>query len=192
MLSSSISVVAHVHAYKTDADTEDIIQETQTEQVVVYEDENKTITVDVPSEMKDQYLRDLQDPAFVEQELANLQQLKQARASSEPSVKYFRKDDVIRIVDNIDSSQDWTKYLGIPLGGRALSAAIKKLSGVSVSSSLISAGIWLASTIKQKNEQWWKDSLIMILRDEINAVKQTITPNPGPGYPQVYRELERV
>lgn len=32
----------------------------------------------------------------------------------------------------------------------------------------------------------------MILRGEINAVKQTITPNPGPGYPQVYRELERV
>lgn len=117
MLSSSISVVAHVHAYKTDADTEDIIQETQTEQVVVYEDENKTITAEVPTEMKDQYLKDLENPAFVEKELANLQQLKQARASSEPSVKYFRKDDVIRIVDNIDSSQDWTKYLGIPLGG---------------------------------------------------------------------------
>ncbi len=192
MLSSSISVVAHVHAYKTDADTEDIIQETQTEQVVVYEDENKTITADVPSEMKDQYLRDLQDPAFVEQELANLQQLKQARASSEPSVKYFRKDDVIRIVDSIDSSQDWKKYLGIPLAGETLAAAIKKLSGVSVSSALISAGIGVASTVKQKNEQWWKDSLIMILRGEINAVKQTITPNPGPGYPQVYRELERV
>ena len=84
------------------------------------------------------------------------------------------------------------KIFGHTIRGRALSAAIKKLSGVSVSSSLISAGIWLASTIKQKNEQWWKDSLIMILRGEINAVKQTITPNPGPGYPQVYRELERV
>ena len=190
ILSASVNTV--VAAIETDIDTEETAVETDGEQVVIYEDKNKTITAEVPAEMKDQYLKDLQNPVFVEKELANLQQLKQARASSEPSVKYFRKDDVIRIVDNIDSSQDWTKYLGIPLGGRALSAAIKKLSGVSVSSALISAGIGVASTIKQKNEQWWKDSLIMILRGEINAVKQTITPNPGPGYPQVYRELERV
>jgi hypothetical protein len=32
----------------------------------------------------------------------------------------------------------------------------------------------------------------MILLEEITAAKITIAPNPEPGYPQIYRTVERV
>lgn len=67
----------------------------------MYEDENKTIT----AEMKDHYLRDLQDPTVVEQELAKVNQSLQAR-SSDSSVYYWGKDKVLEMADSVAGSTD--------------------------------------------------------------------------------------
>ncbi|CAM2863076.1 hypothetical protein DOPI104051_07335 [Dolosigranulum pigrum] len=165
-----------VVAIETDIDTEETAVETDVEQVVIYEDENKTITAEVPAEMKDQYLRDLQDPAVVEQELAKVNQSLQAR-SSDSSVYYWGKDKAL------------------VAGGITTDIAIQvvdilaKGSLIGYVASFLQIG---ASALRLRQERWWQESARMILLEEITAVKITIPPNPGPGYPQIYRTVERV
>ncbi|QTJ57142.1 hypothetical protein [Dolosigranulum pigrum] len=190
ILSASVNTV--VAAIETDIDTEETAVETDVEQVVIYEDENKTIMAEVPAEMKDQYLKNLQNPAFVEQELTNVQQLKQARASSEPSVTYFGKEDILRRVNAIDDTRNWLEYVDNPISSGLITKAVSALTGVGLIGAIAGAVPWTADQLMAQQESWWSESLEMILSGQISAVKMTLTPNPGPGYPQMYRELERV
>lgn len=191
LLSSSINTVVHVHAHEIDADTEDIIQETQTEQVVVYEDENKKITADVPSEMKDQYLRDLQDPTVVEQELAKASRSLQAR-SSDSSVYYWGEDEVVAMANNLRGDNSFGKALVAGATADAINMLVKVFTGSGIMGGIATAIGIGANIIQTRQKDWWQESAILILRGKINAVKITITPNPGPGYPQIYRTVERV
>lgn len=165
--------------------------ETDVEQVVIYEDENKTITAEVPAEMKDQYLKDLQNPAVVEQELAKASRSLQAR-SSDSSVYYWGKDKALEMVDSVAGSTD---IYALVAGGITTDIAIQvvdilaKGSLIGYVASFLQIG---ASALRLRQERWWQESARMILLEEITAVKITIPPNPGPGYPQIYRTVERV
>lgn len=180
-----------VVAIETDIDTEETAVETDVKQVVIYEDENKTITAEVPAEMKDQYLKDLQNPAFVEKELANIITTNRSR-SSESSVYYWREDEVVAMANNLRGDNSFGKALAAGATADAINMLVKVFTGSGIMGGIATAiGIGV-NIIQTRQKDWWQESAILILRGKINAVKITITPNPGPGYPQIYRTVERV
>lgn len=49
------------------------------------------------------------------------------------------------------------------------------------------ATAWLTADLYNRSAQYWEDSVMMILKGQINGVKLTVTPNCGNSYPAVFR-----
>lgn len=71
---------------------------------------------------------------------------------------------------------------------------IEKAAQVLTKSDFIDVAIgivtWGAADLMSRQQQWWNDFAMMILRRQIREVKLTITPS-GKDYPKIYRKLIR-
>lgn len=112
-------------------------------------------------------------------------------ATSKSDTKYLYKKNVLNWVDSMDNSFNWSNYLSTPLTDVALGAAIKAISKSNFIGWAGTALSWSAAYTHAKQEEWWKDSAIMILKGKITGVKITITPNINGNYPKVYKSVKR-
>lgn len=83
------------------------------------------------------------------------------------------------------------QYVNNPLGSAALAAAIRAITNSTITGTVATVLAWGAGILQSRQEAWWKDSAIMILRGRIRGVKSTVTSNRTGDYPKVYRTLER-
>lgn len=140
-MSASVNTV--VAAIETDIDTEETAVETDVEQVVIYEDENKTITTEVPAEMKDQYLKDLQNPAT------------NRSRSSESSVYYWREDEVVAMANNLRGDNSFGKALVAGATADAINMLVKVFTGSGIMGGIATA-IGIGANITQtRQKDWW-------------------------------------
>ena len=96
------------------------------------------------------------------------------------------------MVDSLDNGRDWLKFLDNPFTNEALNRLSDILLSTNLYSGIANFAAWAATDLKSRQVGWWQESLLMIARGDITAVKMTITPNTSSDYPKVYRTLERV
>lgn len=172
------------------------IKEQNEEQLVpvtLYKDEEQIIIAEVPELYAEEYIQKLEDENFRTQEIANSLGSSVNKADVESrstSVKYMRKNEVLRVLDSMDKSNKWLGYLSNPLTDLAIGKAAAVLSKNSVVGAVGVVLAWGAANLMGRQEKWWSDSALMILKGEITGVKLSITPS-GKDYPKVYRKLTR-
>lgn len=191
----SATVDTAVHAYETEISSEEVTPESKTEQVTLYDDGNKSVTAEIPTNVKEDYLQKLQEPTFRQNEIAIAQGYSSRTTIGDigqASVTYFNKSDVIKMVDSLDNGRDWLKFLDNPFTNEALNRLSDILLSTNLYSGIANFAAWAANDLKSRQVGWWQESLLMIARGDITAVKMTITPNTSSDYPKVYRTLERV
>lgn len=189
----------------------------ETVQVELYSDDTKVITSEVPKEHVVEYQAKLEDPAFRNSEIQksvgpeeNLTAPTKLAASLSKSsispmavvqppsggtsgyVRYFRKAEVIRVIDSIDNKYDWPFFISNPLTDSAAVYAITRIAGMSNFTGIAATvTAWTASDLMNRQTSWWKDSAIMILKGTITGVKLTVKPNTTSNYPAAYITLVR-
>jgi len=90
----------------------------------------------------------------------------------------------------MNASGNWLRYLSNTLTDGALGAAARLLTGSNFVGAAVTVLTWGAADLMARQQAWWNDSAMMILRGQIRGVKLTITPS-GKDYPKVYRTLTR-
>ncbi|WP_138859742.1 hypothetical protein [Exiguobacterium mexicanum] len=189
----------------------------ETVQVVLYSDDTKVIMSEVPKEHVVEYQAKLEDSAFRNSEIQksvgpeeNLTAPTKLAASLSKSsispmavvqppdggtkgyVRYFRKAEVIRVIDSIDNKFDWPFYISNPLSDSVAIYAITRIAGMSNFTGIAATvTAWTASDLMNRQTSWWKDSAIMILKGTITGVKLTVKPNTTSNYPAAYITLVR-
>lgn len=162
--------------------------------VTISSNDDESIIAEVPKSYEKEYKQKLKDEEFKESELEKANDTNETSslaASSSSSTKYLYKKDVIKWVDSIDNSVDWTKYISTPIADSAMGVAVGVITKNSFIGWVTTTLAWSASFAKAKQEEWWKDSAIMILKGEITGVKITVTPNKDGNYPKVYTSVKR-
>ncbi|QNK86419.1 hypothetical protein H7992_14245 [Sporosarcina sp. resist] len=154
--------------------------------VVLYSDEDQVIISEVPKIYEQEYLAQLENPEFRSSEIRNSSGINTlTRAAQKPAyVKYMTKADVLKIVDHMDASFNWQYYISNPLTDTVIAKAVALLTKNNFIGVSLGVLAWSAADLANRQEAWWKESAIMILRGKITGVKLTVTP--GPGYPAAY------
>lgn len=156
-------------------------------QVVLYSDEDGVIMAEVPKSYEKEYKTKLKDSDFRNAEIQrSLGANTFAVTASTSSVYYMRKAEVIKMVDSLDKSFNWSTYISNPLTDVLVGKAVAIITKSNFYGALTGVLGWSTSWIAGKHEMWWKDSAIMILRKQITGVKMTVTPGPPSGYPAAY------
>lgn len=101
------------------------------------------------------------------------------------------KSDVIRMVDSMDNSINWSFNISNPLTDLVLGKAVNIITKSTTYGVISGILTWSASYVMSQQLSWWKDSEIMILKKQITGVKLTVTPGPASGYPAAYITLTR-
>lgn len=159
--------------------------------VTLYSDENKTIITEVPESYAEKYIQKLENEEFKQQEIANSVQAKANFQTQSSTVRFMGEEEVLDVLDSMDSSYNWSTFLSNPITDAALARAVQQLTKNSFVGFAVGVLTWGAADLMARQEAWWNDSAMMILRGEISGVRLTITPS-GKDYPKVYRTLERV
>lgn len=172
-------------------------------QVVLYSNEDQIIMSEVPKIYEQEYLAKLEDPNFKKAEIQKslgVNALPETAsvnavvpyASPKPYVSYMKLPDVIKHLAAMDKSFNWSLYISNPLTDAVIGKAVSFITKKSIIGWIAGVMTWTASWVMSKQEAWWKDSEIMILRKQIKGVKLTVTPNnTGSNYPAAYITLTR-
>lgn len=172
-----------------------VYPEEQTVPITIYADEDTLIIADVPKSYEEEYLKKLENEEFRQNEIdKNISTNKNddlftTRAAT--TTKYMKKREILQVVDSIDNSRNWSSYYSNPLSDVALGAAVKAITKSNFITALVGATVWAAIDIQSRQEAWWKESAIMILRGQITGVKLQIKENTASEYPKVFRTLTR-
>lgn len=164
--------------------------------VTLYSDEDTIIIAEVPESYEEEYVQKLQNEDFRKQEIANSSDALETQsdfpiqATSSSTVRYMGRNDVLHVLDHMNASGNWLRYLSNPLTDGALGAAARLLTGSNFVGAAVTVLTWGAADLMARQQAWWNDSAMMILRGQIRGVKLTITPS-GKDYPKVYRTLTR-
>lgn len=152
-------------------------------QKVIYQDENKII---IEVEAKDVYGQGVY--ARKSNDTKVMSWYPEGRILSQSKLyKSDIKDAVIRM----KGTSFWSTAISNPVMDTVVTTLIGAIGGGTVGGFIGAVIGWSASYILQKQESWWKDSLIMILEGDISYVQQTIIENPHE-YPKVFLIYERL
>lgn len=105
--------------------------------------------------------------------------------------KYLYKSDIKKAADRVKEGA-FENFLTSMATGLAVEKLITLL-GVSNPWGLVGAAVsWAVEYIRVKPNDWWKDSLIMILDGQISSVRISHIQNLKPTYPAAWLILERM
>lgn len=158
---------------------------------MIDENDERTLLADVPANKVEEYKELLKDESFRQAEIAKIEKphARRKRATGE-RVYYWGKEEVIRALDAYDKNTGWLKFLTQPVPAVLLTLAqqiIKKNKFLT----WLGTAYSIASILISKDNEWWQESAMMLMRGQIRFIRMTLTPNPG-GYPAMYRKLERI
>lgn len=155
--------------------------------VILYSDEEQVIISEVPKFYEQEYLAQLENPEFRSSEIQNSSGITELNRATSPSrVSYMTKSDILKVVDHMDASFNWQYYISNPLTDTLIAKAVAVLTKNNFVGAALGVLAWAAADLANRQEAWWKESAIMVLRGQITGVKQTVTPGPASGYPAAY------
>lgn len=171
------------------------------EEIVLYKDNDKYISVMVSSEQKDDYLEYIADEMNLQEEIQNANQVYEfynpySRTPGNCKVSYYTITDVYRTLDRLDSNGGWAKYISNPFSAIAISLLQKKVASIFGYSNfwvvLGSLIIGMGTSLQERQRSWWADSAIMMSKKQITGVRTRQCENiSGNNYPAAYRFIER-
>ena len=167
------------------------------EQVVIHEDEDKSIVAMVPKEKAKEYKNRISTDEEYRQEEIDKNNL-QARlpAGEIMSQRFMYASSIKKAVDSYSGGGTFLAIMGFPVTGVVTDKALAKLlpnSGYATYIGLaVGLLVWGSSELSAKREIWWKDSLIQILQGEISCVRVTHIRNTVSDYPAAYLIIERI
>ena len=162
--------------------------------VVISEDEDRTVIAQVPQSLVEEYKENLKSESFRQAELNKLTVTTRATLPEgniiEQRHMYYKdvRDTVNRLAgydafkDVISSSDNRTilgKLLQAAGCGNAIAFCAKAL-------------MWAGSDLLQREMNWWNDSLCMIVKRQISCVRVTHIENTKPTYPAAYLIIDRI
>lgn len=99
---------------------------------------------------------------------------------------------VENIVDSNLGQGYFASFLTGPVTDAAVAALIKKAGFSSVVAFAASALLWGINELRVKPDEWWTDSLLMIIKKQISCVRLSHIRNTGTSYPAAWLILERI
>jgi hypothetical protein len=162
--------------------------------IVVSDDENQTIIAQVPQKYAAEYREKLKNDEFKQEQIKMMTVSDDERALPEGKIiaqKYLYKSDIKKAADRVKEGA-FENFLTSMATGLAVEKLITLL-GVSNPWGLVGAAVsWALEYIRVKPNDWWKDSLIMILDGQISSVRISHIQNLKPTYPAAWLILERM
>lgn len=171
------------------------------EEIVLYKDNDKFISVLVSSEQKADYLEYIADEMNLQEEIQSANQVYESynsylRTPGNCKVSYYTIRDVYRTLDRLDSNGGWTKYISNPFSALGISLLQRRVASIFGYSNfwvvLGSLIIGMGTSLQQRQRTWWADSAIMMSKKQITGVRTRQCENiSGSNYPAAYRFIER-
>lgn len=162
--------------------------------IVVSDDENQTIIAQVPQKYAAEYREKLKNDEFKQEQIKMMTMSEDERALPEGKIiaqKYLYKSDIKKAADKVKVGA-FESFVTSMSTSAAIEALIG-LFGVSNPWGLVGAAVgWAVDYIRVKPNDWWKDSLIMILDGQISSVRISHIQNLKPTYPAAWMILERM
>jgi len=172
--------------------------------VIIYKDSETVIIAQVPKSKEQEYLKELENENYKNVEIQKSQgQINEnttggirtndmMSARSKPDVvKYFGKNSVAKTLDAMDKRFNWERALSNPITDAAIGRAVSLVTKNNVIGWATAATIWTAADLRNRQEQWWKDTLVMVVRGQARGAKLEITYNRKSNYPASWVILSR-
>lgn len=163
--------------------------------VVISEDEQRTIIAQVPKSQEKEYKEKLKSESFRKEEISKLLQNENDRALPEGNIiaqrcMYF--NDVKATANRLAGYEAFQEILA-DKNTRTRIARLLKLTGCgSIITFVSKALVWSGSDLLGREISWWNDSVNMIIDREISCVRVTHIENTKPTYPAAYLIIERI
>lgn len=169
--------------------------------VTIYEDSETIIIAQVPKSKEQKYLKEIQNEKYrnaeIQKYLGGINKnttegmtTNNTIYGSPDIVKYFGKYDVIQTLKAMDRYYNWERYLSNPFTDAAIGRIISLVSKNNVIG-WAAATLWTIADLSNRQEQWWKDTFIMIARGQARGAKLEITYNRFSNYPAAWIILSR-
>lgn len=162
--------------------------------IVVSDDENQTIVAQVPQKYASEYRNKLKDNNFKQEQIKLMSLSQDNRALPEGNLiaqKTLLKDDIKLAADRVKPGV--FDSLITAMSASAAIDALMRLFNAPNPWGLVSAAVgWALDYIQVKPNDWWNESLIMVLDGQITGVRISHIQNLKPTYPAAWMILERI
>ena len=178
--------------------------ESELSQVVLYQDSSKTIISLVDKKQVESYKKDiLTNSNFKQQEINKIKLTQQGlnknnvALSTLPtgqimSQSYLYRSGIQSTVDRYAGNGTFAKLLSNPITDATVGALIKAAKFANPWAVAATALSWMAGDLMNRQQSWWNQSLLMILKKQISCVRVTHIRNTTSDYPATYLIIERL
>lgn len=162
-------------------------------EVVIHEDNEKTIIALVDNSQKEAYLNDiLTNSDFKEGELNKTNLNSKLPAGQIMAQKFMYKRDIQKTVDRYAGYGTYARILSNPITDATVGALIKAAKFSNPWAFAATALTWSVGDLMNRQQSWWNESLLQILKNKIKCVRVTHIRNTVSNYPAAYLIIERI
>ncbi|WP_415287912.1 hypothetical protein [Clostridium perfringens] len=170
-----------------------MVNEDTTNEVILYEDTEKTVIAIVNDNQKDSYINDiLTNPEFKQEELNKTNLNLRLPAGQIMSQKFMYKSDIQRTVDKYAGYGTFAKALSNPVTDATVAYLLKKAKFSNPWTFAATVLTWSIGDLMNRQQSWWNESLLQILQNKIRCVRVTHIRNTTSNYPAAYLIIERI
>ena len=194
-LALSLSLILGFSAVQPMADANAATNENNTnlEQVVIYEDDASTIVSLVDKKDVESYKKRIKtDEAFRNKEIENANPNKRLPAGQMLQQKSMYYNDIKATVDRISGYGTFAQIMSNPLSDLVVGSLVKAAGAANVWGLAATCLAWMGGNLIQREQAWWTQSFIMILSGQIRCVRVSHIRNTVSDYPAAYLIFERL
>ena len=100
--------------------------------------------------------------------------------------------DIEKVVDRVSGIGSYARVISNPANDIMAGLLIKAAKAPTWVSFATSTLLWMGGDLLGRTESWWKDSYIMVVRNEIRCVRVSHIRNTTSDYPAAYLIFERL
>lgn len=170
-------------------------------QVVLYQDSSKSIVSLVAKKQVEAYKKEIStNPVFKQQELNKAKTNKTNNAITTQSLpegeimsqSYMYESDIQNTVDSYSETGTYARLMSNPITDATVAALLKAAGCSNPIIFCATALTWGYGDLMSRQQSWWTDSLLMILKGQIDCVRVTHIRNTVSDYPAAYLIIERL
>ncbi len=170
-----------------------ITKDNDMSEVIIHEDDKKTIIALVNNEQKESYINDiLKDCKFKEEELNKTNLNSKLPAGQIIGQRFMYKSDIQKTVDKYAGYGTFAKLLSNPITDATVGAIVAAAKLGNIWAFAATALTWSVGDLMNRQQSWWNESLLRILQGKIRCVRVTHIRNTTSDYPVAYLIIERI
>ena len=175
------------------AEVKALTQNNDMNEVIINEDDKKTIIALVNNEQKKSYMNDiLNDFEFKEKELNKTNLNSKLPTGQIMAQRFMYKADIQKTVDKYAGYGTFAKLLSNPITDATVAGIVKASKLGNIWAFTATALTWSIGDLMNRRQSWWNESLLQILQGKIRCVRVTHIRNTTSDYPAAYLIIERI